>query len=207
MNELSSCMHSWKISCITSWVYIWTQLFACLHKNFLLKKDFLIKRLSQFGRIKKSRLVLPLNKLCSLHNTELKCSCFHDLDKFGDCANDCAGFLIRLWGLLTFACDIKLVFNSSQSEYNLCLVFRFGFATMSLMSLFLIPFQSRSHILHWFFWWVPVRLTLKNWWVPLQLISLKNEYPLWAILKNPCSPKADSTNDEEANEEPFSQIT
>jgi hypothetical protein len=46
-----------------------------------------------------------------------------------------------------------------QSMYNLCLVFRFGFATMSLVSLFLISFQARSHILDWFFWWVPVRLT------------------------------------------------
>jgi hypothetical protein len=49
-----------------------------------------------------------------------------------------------------------------QSVYNLCSVFRFGFATMSLVSLFLLPFQPRSHILHCFFWWVPVRLTSKK---------------------------------------------
>jgi hypothetical protein len=69
---------------------------ACLHKNFILKKASFIMRLLQLGRIKKSKLVLLLSKFCSFHNTKFKCSCFHDLDKFGDCASDCAWFLIRL---------------------------------------------------------------------------------------------------------------
>lgn len=32
-----------------------------------------------------------------------------------------------------------------QSVYNLCLVFRFGFATMSLVSLFLLPSAQEPH--------------------------------------------------------------
>jgi hypothetical protein len=95
---------------------------------------------------------------------------FHDLDKFGDCANDCAWFLIRLWGLLTFGCDgwdfelhwaksnIKLGFNSPSKCLQFVFSFRFGFPTMSLVSLFLLPSQPRSHILHWFFWRVSLNL-------------------------------------------------
>jgi len=79
--------------------------------------------------------------------------------------------LIKLWSLLTFGCDgwdFGLHWQSlildwglirPQNVYNFFLVFTFGFATMSLMSLFFLPFHPRSHILHWFFWWVLVRLT------------------------------------------------
>ncbi len=38
-------------------VNIWTQLFTCLHKSFILKITSLIKRLLQLGRIRKFRLV------------------------------------------------------------------------------------------------------------------------------------------------------
>ncbi len=64
------------------------------------------------------------------------------------------------WVICMFAQE----FYTKKSVYNLCLVFRFGFTTMSLVSLFLIPFQSRSHILHWFFW-VGATLTyfFKEW--------------------------------------------
>jgi hypothetical protein len=65
---------------------------ACLRKNFILKKASFIMRLLQLGRIRKFKLVLLLSEFCSFHNTKFKCSCFHDLDKFGDCA----WFLIRL---------------------------------------------------------------------------------------------------------------
>jgi hypothetical protein len=72
------------------------QLSTCLHKRFILKKASLIMKLLQLARIEKSRLVLLLSRFYSLHSTKFKCSCFHDLDKFGDCASDCAWFLIRL---------------------------------------------------------------------------------------------------------------
>jgi hypothetical protein len=159
MNELSPYLHSWSISCATSWVYIWTQLSPCLHKNFIFKKASLIGKLFQLGRIKKFRLVPPFSRFYSFHNTKFQ-SCFHNLDKFGDCASDCAWFLIRLWGLSTFGCggwdsncrgqSLILDWGSTppKSVYNLCLVFRFGFATMSLVSLFLLHFQPRSYILH-----------------------------------------------------------
>jgi hypothetical protein len=129
---------------------------------FIFDKSFILKKLLQFGRIKKSWLVLPFSRFYSFHNKKLKCSCFHDLDKFGDCASDCAWFPISLRGLLTFACggwdfelhwaksDIRLEFNSPSNCVQFVFSFRFGFASMSLMSLFLIPFQPRSHILHWF---------------------------------------------------------
>jgi hypothetical protein len=69
---------------------------ACLRKNFILKKASFIMRLLQLGRIRKFKLVLLLSEFCSFHNTKFKCSCFHDLDKFGDCASDCAWFLTRV---------------------------------------------------------------------------------------------------------------
>jgi hypothetical protein len=106
-----------------------------------------MRRLLQFGRIKKSELVLLLNKFCSFHSTKFKCCCFHDLDKFGDCV----WFLIRLWGLLTFGCgvwDFKLHWAKSD--------IRLGFNSPSKCVQLLS--QPRSHILCWFFWWVPVRL-------------------------------------------------
>ncbi len=114
-------------------------------QKFILKKVSLITRLLQLGRIAKSGLVLLLSSFSSFHNTKLNCSCFHDLDKFGDCASDCAWFLIRLWGLLIFGCDCGTVncigqspisnwgSTPPQSVYNLCLVLRFGFATMSIV--------------------------------------------------------------------------
>jgi hypothetical protein len=43
---------------------------------------------------------------------------------------------------------------------------------MSLMFLFLLPFQHRSHILHWFL--VPIRLTLKNSGCCFDLFIKKN---------------------------------
>jgi hypothetical protein len=53
-------------------------------------------RLLQLARIGKSGLVLLLSRFYSFHNTKFKCSCFHDMDKFGDYASDCVWFLIRL---------------------------------------------------------------------------------------------------------------
>jgi hypothetical protein len=109
-----------KANCTTSWVRIWTQLFACLHKSFILKITSFTMNLLQLGWIKKSGLELPLSKFYFFHNTRLKRSCFHNLDK----SSDSAWFFIGLWGLLTFRCsgwdfelhwaksDIKLGFNS-----------------------------------------------------------------------------------------------
>lgn len=73
----------WKINYTIDKIYIWTQLFAYLHKSFILTIISLIRRLLQLGRIRKSKLVLPLTRLCSSHNPSFKCSYFHDLDKFG----------------------------------------------------------------------------------------------------------------------------
>ncbi len=55
-----SCLHSWKINCAIGWVCIWTQLFTCLHKSFILKIISLITRLLQLERIRKSGLMLPI---------------------------------------------------------------------------------------------------------------------------------------------------
>jgi len=45
----------------------------------------------------------------------------------------------------------------------LCFVFRFEVLQQcNFLSLFLLPFQQGSHILDWFFWWVPVRLKKIN---------------------------------------------
>jgi hypothetical protein len=63
---------------------------VCIRVIF--KKASLIGRLLQLGRIRKFGFVLPLSRFYSSHNTKFKCSCFHDLDKFGDCA----WFLTRL---------------------------------------------------------------------------------------------------------------
>jgi hypothetical protein len=89
------CMFAQELSFAACWVYIWTQLSACLHKSFIFKKAFLIKRLLQLGKIKKFRLVLPLSKFYSFHITKFNCSCFHDLDKSSDCAGDCAWFFMK----------------------------------------------------------------------------------------------------------------
>jgi len=78
----------------------------------------LIKRLLQLGNIRKSRLGLLLSKFWYFHNKRFKCSCFHDLNKF----SDCAWFLIRLRGLLTFGCggwDFELRLKKSNIKLGL----------------------------------------------------------------------------------------
>jgi hypothetical protein len=64
---------------------------------------------------------------------------------------------VGLWvalGKVWYQIGVQLPSKCLQFVFS----FRFGFVTMSLAFLFLLPFQPRSHILHWFFWWVPVRL-------------------------------------------------
>jgi hypothetical protein len=112
-------------------------------------------KLLQLGRIRKSGLELPLSKFYFFDNTRLKCSCFHKLDK----SSDCAWFFIRLRSLLTFGCDGW----GLPLKVCLCFVFRFEVLQQcNFLSLFLLPFQQGSHILDWFFWWVPVRLKKIN---------------------------------------------
>jgi hypothetical protein len=63
-------LHNWLGS-------IWMQLFACLHKSFIFNIPSFIKRLLPC-------LVVPLNKFYSSHKPSLKCSCFHDVDKYNE---------------------------------------------------------------------------------------------------------------------------
>ncbi len=126
-------------------------MFACLHKDFILKIISISKRLSQLGKIIKSKFVLPLKMFHSFHNPSVKYSCSHDLDKLNElwlCLVPYRVFqFINIWvwwvefWIAFDNVSIKLGFNSPSK--CLCLVYNFEVLKLDVsMSFFLFLFIS-----------------------------------------------------------------
>ncbi len=146
---------------------------AYLHKSFILTIISLIRRLLQLGRIRKSKLVLPLTKLCSSHNPSFKCSYFHDLDKFGKLCSCLVPYeVIRFTKIWVWWVGLWIKFGKTWYHTRVQVLFKvivwsfeLGCIHVICVCLFLLPFQQWSKILHLFFGWVPPRLPWIFLWV------------------------------------------